>query len=141
MGRSRSNTRRTSLEIVDVSVRCMGMSLIFPTYPTAIIVAHYANIFQWGLSMCIVLIIVQFYLALWPLGGTTNAKDFFANYVSIIVVIFIYLGARAYYRGAWFVALKDIDLDHGRRFYLQADPERAKGAKGAMQKVVGVIFN
>ena len=57
------------------------------------------------------------------------------------MVVVIYLGARVYYKGSWFVALKDIDLDSGRRFYLEADPERAKGAKGAIQKVVGVIFN
>jgi yeast amino acid transporter len=44
-----------------------------------------------GLIMCILLIIVQFYLAVWPLGGDPDAETFFANYVSY--PLFVKLGA------------------------------------------------
>ncbi|KAK5958612.1 hypothetical protein OHC33_000455 [Knufia fluminis] len=96
----------------------------------------------YGLIMCIVLIIVSFYLAVWPLGAPTTAEGFFANYISLIVVVICYLGARIYYRGPWWVDLKSIDLDAGRRFYKADDPEKhVGGAKGAAKKVVGAIFS
>ena len=97
----------------------------------------------WGLGMCIVLIIVQFYLAVWPLGGSPSAKGFFGNYVSVIAIIVLYLGARAYFRGRWWVDLKSIDLDEGRRFYRDGDVEKkpATGARKVAQKTIGIIFN
>lgn len=96
----------------------------------------------WGLVLCVLLIIVQFYLAVWPLGADPNPRDFFANYISVLAIIFLYLGARLYYRGRWWVRLSDIDLDEGRRFYKDGDVEkRVPGAKGAAKKAIGFIFN
>ncbi|KKK16945.1 arginine permease [Aspergillus rambellii] len=53
----------------------------------------------WGLAWCIILIIAEFYLSIWPLHTTPNAKDFFANYISVVVIVCVYLGARCWYRG------------------------------------------
>ncbi|KAH8429129.1 putative amino acid transporter [Aspergillus melleus] len=94
----------------------------------------------WGLLWCILLIIAEFYLSLWPLGGNPNAKDFFANYVSVVAIVVIYLGARIYYRGSWWIDASTIDLDGLRRFYSDRDLE-AKGEKrgGILGKVVGAI--
>ncbi|KAF2645122.1 hypothetical protein P280DRAFT_487584 [Massarina eburnea CBS 473.64] len=80
----------------------------------------------WGLIWCIFLIGVEFYLSVWPLGKKPSAKGFFANYVSVIVVLVCYLGARVYYRGPWWVDTRTIDLDASRRFYVNADVEKAK---------------
>lgn len=90
----------------------------------------------WGLGWCIIIVIVEFYLAVWPLGESSSAENFFANYVSIPAIVVIYLGARCYYRGPWWVAASDIDLDASRRFYKSQDVEKTddnfivKAAKG-----------
>ncbi|KAF2459560.1 amino acid transporter [Lineolata rhizophorae] len=97
----------------------------------------------WGLSWCIILIIVEFYLAVWPLGEPSSARTFFANYVSVIVIVVIYLGARLYYRGPWYVDLSKVDLDDQRRFYVDHDEEKApkKGFKRVASKTIGFVFN
>ena len=73
--------------------------------------------------MCIVLIIVQFYLAVWPLGVTPNAKDFWASYISVPLVIVLYILGKVLYRTPKWVDLASIDLDYGRRFYAD-EPEK-----------------
>ncbi|XDG02556.1 hypothetical protein ABKA04_002171 [Annulohypoxylon sp. FPYF3050] len=96
----------------------------------------------WGLLMCILLIIVQFYLAVWPLDDSPSAKNFFANYVSVIVIVVLWLGARVYFRGRWWVDLDTINLDEGRRFY-GGDVEKveAKGVMGKAKKAFGAILD
>ncbi|KAF2872101.1 amino acid permease/ SLC12A domain-containing protein [Massariosphaeria phaeospora] len=86
----------------------------------------------WGLSWCIILIVAEFYLSVWPLGARPSAEHFFANYISVIVIILCYLGARLYYRGPWWVDASTIDLDATRRFY---------GVIGAAGRAVQFIFN
>lgn len=94
-----------------------------------------------GLIMCIVLIIVQFFLAVWPLGGSPNAEDFFANYVSVLLILVLYIGAKFYYRGRRWVDISTIDLDYGRRFYIDSRDQEAGLKKGAARKTLGFIFN
>ncbi|KAI1101227.1 amino acid permease/ SLC12A domain-containing protein [Jackrogersella minutella] len=96
----------------------------------------------WGLIMCIILIIVQFYLAVWPLGESPSATNFFSVYVSVIVIIVLWLGARLWFCGSWWIDLDTINLDEGRRFY-RNDVEKveASGVKGMTKKAVGAIFN
>ncbi|KAF3064618.1 Cationic amino acid transporter 1 [Daldinia childiae] len=96
----------------------------------------------WGLTMCILLIIVQFYLAVWPLDHEQGPTTFFANYISVIVIVVLWLGARAYYRGRWWVNLDHIVLDEGRRFY-KNDVEKAKptGVKGYAKRAVSAVFS
>ncbi|KAF2730789.1 hypothetical protein EJ04DRAFT_29805 [Polyplosphaeria fusca] len=100
----------------------------------------------WGLFWCGLLLIAEFYLAVWPLGYTHDAKErakgFFANYVSIIAVFIIYLGGRAYYRGPWWVDASTIDLDISRRFYVDGPKKPKKGGvMGVASRTVGFIFN
>ncbi|PYH47023.1 putative amino acid transporter [Aspergillus saccharolyticus JOP 1030-1] len=99
----------------------------------------------WGLFWCVILIIAEFYLSLWPLGGSPNAKDFFANYVSVVAIVVLYIGARCYYRGPWWVDARTIDLDAQRRFYVDAHdvetrPER-KGPLGLVRKAADMVFD
>lgn len=63
------------------------------------------------------MIVVEFYLAVWPLGREASVKHFFANYASAVLVVGVYFGARVWYRGCWWVDLMEVDLDAKRRFY------------------------
>ncbi|KAE8141719.1 amino acid permease/ SLC12A domain-containing protein [Aspergillus pseudotamarii] len=99
----------------------------------------------WGLVWCILLIIAEFYLSLWPLQGQTTAKNFFANYVSVVAIIVIYIGAKMYYRGPFWVDARTIDLDGLRRFYVKTGDEESvedkTGAMGHVSKAVRFLFN
>ncbi|KAJ4305187.1 hypothetical protein N0V90_000718 [Kalmusia sp. IMI 367209] len=97
----------------------------------------------WGFIWCIVLFVVEFYLAVWPLGEAPSAKGFFGTFVSAIVILVSYLGARLYYRGPWWVKLTDINLDDNRRFYSEAEVKKVykKGLRGKAEKVLGFVFN
>jgi amino acid transporter len=88
----------------------------------------------YGLVCCILLVIVEFYLAVWPLGEPSSAETFFANYVSIVAIVVLYIAAKVYYRGPLWVRAKDIDLDTGRRFYV--DDIDALKRRTLMNKVV-----
>lgn len=77
----------------------------------------------YGLILCIILVIVEFYLAVWPLGKAPTARTFFADYISIILTILIYLAAKVYYKGKFLIPPTQIDLDKGRRFYGPEDDE------------------
>ncbi|KAF1959784.1 hypothetical protein CC80DRAFT_439841 [Byssothecium circinans] len=99
----------------------------------------------WGLIWCILLIGFEFYLSLFPLGKSPSAKNFFANYISVVVILVCYLGARVYYRGAWWVGIGSIDLDAGRRFYVEKDGEglgreKRKGIVGTVGRIGGALF-
>ncbi|KAB8273891.1 amino acid permease/ SLC12A domain-containing protein [Aspergillus minisclerotigenes] len=99
----------------------------------------------WGLGWCILLIIAEFYLSVWPLGGQTTAKNFFANYVSVVAIVVIYIGAKIYYRGPFWVDARTIDLDGLRRFYVKTGDEESvedrPGAMGYVSKAVRFVFN
>jgi len=97
----------------------------------------------WGLTWCILLIFLQFYLSVWPLGLPSEARGFFANYISIIVIVVSYLGARVYYRGPWWVDAATIDLDASRRFYVKEEEFRRVrvGWRKWLHKTGEIVFN
>ncbi|GFF39596.1 cationic amino acid transporter 1 [Aspergillus lentulus] len=99
----------------------------------------------WGLFWCVLLIIVEFYLSVWPLGGKPTAKGFFANYVSVVAIIVIYIGSMIYYKGPLLNDARSIDLDQFRRFYVDPRDEEAKaektGVKKYLSKGIGFVFN
>ena len=94
----------------------------------------------WGLFWCIVLIIAEFYLAVWPLGAPTTAQGFFSVYVSVPAIIVLYIGAKIYFRGRRWVDTAAIDLDTGRRFYRDEEIEyaEAKNKSWIMRGVEGI---
>lgn len=85
--------------------------------------------------MYIVLIIIQFYLALWPFGGETNAENLFGNYVSVLLVLVLYAGAKIYYRARRWVDISTIGLDSIKDF-TSTTPTR-KMAEGSRTKDLG----
>lgn len=65
-------------------------------------------------------LIAQFWVAAWPIGGADsvneNVSDFFQAYLTVPVVIVFYFGYLIWKRDfTFFVPLKEIDLDSGRR--------------------------
>ncbi|RYO90890.1 hypothetical protein DL764_008370 [Monosporascus ibericus] len=93
--------------------------------------------------ICVVLIVVQFFLAVSPLDASSSAEGFFANHVPVILIIVLWLSTRAYYRQKLVVphehrrpqrrapVLRDNDVEK--------DP--AKDFLGKAKKVVGYVFN
>ncbi|KAE8391924.1 amino acid permease-domain-containing protein [Aspergillus alliaceus] len=78
----------------------------------------------YGLTWCILLIVVEFYLAVWPLHEKSSAKNFFANYISIVAIVCLYVCSEIYYRGPLWISAKNIDLDDsGCRYYVVEDLE------------------
>lgn len=72
----------------------------------------------------ILLLLAQFWIALFPIGGSPDAEVFFENYLSAVVVLVLYLGHKIYSR-SWGVILhpKDIDIHTG---FSGSDPELMK---------------
>lgn len=98
----------------------------------------------WGLFWCILLIIVEFYLAVWPIGyshdSATRARGFFATYVSVIAILVVYIIGLVIYRGPLWVASDQIDLDAGRRFYNDED-EMAKKPKTRGRRILDAMVH
>lgn len=70
----------------------------------------------YGLILNILVLIAQFWIAVWPIGVKPNANDFFMSYLSFPIVLACYLGHKIWKRN-WKLYIKadDIDLDTGRR--------------------------
>ena len=94
----------------------------------------------WALIWCILLIILELYLSVWPLHGTTSAKNFFANYISVIAVVVIWIGAQIWYRCPIWVDASAVDLDMSRRFYADHVDEEATPVRKSLTKKLKVIF-
>ncbi|EGW31243.1 uncharacterized protein SPAPADRAFT_56131 [Spathaspora passalidarum NRRL Y-27907] len=70
----------------------------------------------WGMTLNIVVVCLQFWIAVWPLGGSPSAETFFNNFLTVPVVLIFYVGHKLYSRN-WklYIRAKDIDIDTGRR--------------------------
>ncbi|KAG7193126.1 glyceraldehyde-3-phosphate dehydrogenase 1 [Scheffersomyces spartinae] len=70
----------------------------------------------YGASLNLLVLIAQFWIAIWPLGGKPDAEVFFMNYVSLPIVFTFYLCHKIWTKN-WklFIRAKDIDIDTGRR--------------------------
>lgn len=67
-----------------------------------------------GFIFNVLVLIAQFWTAMWPIGGKPNAESFFMAYLAVPVVIVFYLSYKIYYKTP-FVRSKDMDLHTGRR--------------------------
>lgn len=71
-----------------------------------------------GLTLNILCLIAQFYVALWPIGGKPEAKAFFESYLGFPIIMLFYIGYKVYYNDwSLCVDLNTIDIDAGRRGY------------------------
>jgi amino acid transporter len=70
----------------------------------------------YGVVLIILVIIAQFWIALFPIGVDPNPTDFFQAYLSAPVILFFYAGHKLWTRN-WrlYIRAEDIDVDTGRR--------------------------
>ncbi|KAF4499092.1 cationic amino acid transporter 1 [Fusarium agapanthi] len=87
----------------------------------------------WGPGWCIFMICIQFYLVLWPIGGSPTVTGFFSSYSSVVAIIVIFLGAKICYRGPWLLDASNIDLDSDRRWY--STEEQVQEEKSTIRKL------
>lgn len=76
----------------------------------------YGSIVGLGINMAV--IVLQFWIALFPVGGSPNASDFFQAFLSIPVIIGFYVFAKFIHLRDYkslVVRAKDMDLDSGAR--------------------------
>lgn len=62
---------------------------------------------------CLVLV-TQFWTALWPIGESPDAEVFFSSYLAVPVILAFYIPYKIYYKTP-FIRSKDMDLVTGRR--------------------------
>ncbi|EDO18249.1 hypothetical protein Kpol_543p78 [Vanderwaltozyma polyspora DSM 70294] len=70
----------------------------------------------WGMCLAVLMLVAQFYNALFPIGSSPNAYDFFSAYLAAPIVLAFYIAHKLWKRN-WklLIPLKDIDIDTGRR--------------------------
>lgn len=69
----------------------------------------------YGLAINCLVLIAQFWIALFPIGGSPNAYDFFLSYLGLPVIMASWIGYKLWKRD-WtlFIRAKDLDIDTGR---------------------------
>lgn len=69
-----------------------------------------------GVILNSLVLIAEFWLAIFPLGEASSAQGFFASYLGFVILIVFYIGHKIWRRN-WilFIRAKDIDIDSGRR--------------------------
>ncbi|KAH8801738.1 amino acid permease/ SLC12A domain-containing protein [Xylogone sp. PMI_703] len=98
--------------------------------------AMFGVIGSWvGLILNILCLIAQFYVALFPIGGSPDPQTFFESYLAAPIVLALFVGYKIYQRTWKFgVNLHDINIDEGRRemdldaFHEELAAERAEKA-------------
>ncbi|CEP60043.1 amino acid permease GAP1 LALA0_S01e01706g [Lachancea lanzarotensis] len=70
----------------------------------------------YGAGLILLVLIAQFWVAVWPPGDAPSAEAFFEAYLSFPVLLAFYVGHKLWKRN-WklFIRAKDIDIDTGRR--------------------------
>jgi amino acid transporter len=68
----------------------------------------------YGLIMNCLVLVAQFWVALFPIGGPASANSFFQQYLAAPVFIVFFIFMKIYKRTKW-VDLRTVDLDTGRR--------------------------
>lgn len=69
-----------------------------------------------GVIMNILVLVAQFWIALFPLGGDPDAEAFFEAYLSFPIIIICYIGHKIWKKNwGFYIKAEDIDIDTGRR--------------------------
>ncbi|ORY78860.1 APC amino acid permease [Leucosporidium creatinivorum] len=94
----------------------------------------YGSIF--GCVLVVLVLIAQFYIAVWPIGGTPEdpreaAEAFFLSYLAAPILLGIWIAVFIWKRTLP-KALKDIDLDTGRKSWLTVEEMREYRAERAL---------
>ncbi|KAJ9637211.1 Amino-acid permease inda1 [Coniosporium apollinis] len=96
-----------------------------------------------GLILVVIVLIAQFYTAVWPLGGAKpNAEAFFKSYLALPVVMVFWLAGFLWKRTGW-LRTHQIDVDTGRREvnWEVINKERARiAAMPAWRRAINILF-
>ncbi|KAF2837902.1 arginine permease [Patellaria atrata CBS 101060] len=96
-----------------------------------------------GLGMVILVLIAQFYVAVWPLGGGVNdAEGFFKAYLALPVVMLFWICGYFWKKTGW-LRTHQIDVDTGRREidWPRIHAHRARlSAMPAWRRALHVVF-
>lgn len=91
-----------------------------------------------GLLLCILCLIATFYTALYPPGGSPEAKAFFEQYLAAFIVLACYIGWKVWTKD-WSLYIKghQMDVDSGiRQIDLEPlPPKDFTGAAGPLKKI------
>lgn len=88
----------------------------------------------YGLIWMILIIVDVFYLAVWPLGEPSSAKTFFANFLSMIIIIVLYTGLKLWYRDPFYTKAENVDLDGSMlRVYTEEEMKRQEFSKESLK--------
>lgn len=69
-----------------------------------------------GGAIFVLVLIAQFWIALFPIGGEPNAYDFFLSYLGGVILVVFYIGHKIWKRNWIFqISAAQLDLDTGRR--------------------------
>lgn len=69
----------------------------------------------YGFIVNALVLVAQFWISLFPLGGSPNAYDFFIGYLGMPVILLSWLGYKIWKKKwALYIPAEDIDLDTGR---------------------------
>ncbi|KAH8830166.1 APC amino acid permease [Flagelloscypha sp. PMI_526] len=96
-----------------------------------------------GVVLITLVIIGQFYLAIWPIGGggspAERAESFFLAFLAVPIVILFTIGGLVW-KKAWPRKIMEIDLDSGRKSWLTVEDMRAYRAERAAAPLHVRIF-
>lgn len=80
-----------------------------------------------GVSLVALCLIAEFYISLFPIGGSPNAEAFFESYLAAPVILVLFVGYKLWTRDtSLWVKIKDMDLDTGRRTFEELPPPPAE---------------
>ncbi|RLV91582.1 General amino-acid permease GAP1 [Spathaspora sp. JA1] len=70
----------------------------------------------WGIILNVIVVCLQFWVAVSPLKKAPSAEHFFKNFLTCPVIVLFYLGHKIYTKN-WklYIKTEDIDIDTGRR--------------------------
>lgn len=70
----------------------------------------------YGFILIVLVLVAQFWIALFPIGGSPDAEAFFGAYLGFPVILAFYIGHKIWTKN-WrlYIRAKDIDIDTGRR--------------------------
>ncbi|CAH2351692.1 leu/Val/Ile amino-acid permease [[Candida] railenensis] len=129
---------RAALKHNNISITSLGY-----VASTGVWGSVYAIVWHW------LILIAQFWIALFPVGGgSADAQNFFQNYLGAVVLIVFYVAHKLWTRNwKWWIKLDDIDIDADRTIFdeeilaleRQEDAERY-AASPFYKKILSIFF-
>lgn len=90
----------------------------------------------------VLILIAQFYVAVWPIGESPNANSFFLAYLAAPIILVFFLGHILWKREKWsLIKVSDMDIDTGRRNFPSLETLREERAELAAKPFFARWYN